>query len=135
MRASIAEGYDGFLLTAMRGFREVSLRYRARPYFQYLMKEFRDPQKYPWFERTWQRAALVDDDKATAINLFSYQHARYGPLNYYSTSSVSVTPFGELLLLHYLPADAQTASAFEQSVSTVGAEVVHFAPWPEKKMV
>lgn len=135
MRSAIPVGYENFVLTIMRAFREVSLRYRARPYFQYLMKEFRNPKKYPWFERAWQRASLVDDDKAMAVDSFSFQHALYGPLTYYSTSSVYFTPYGELFLVQYLPADAQTVEVFEHLANTVGTETVHFAPWPEKKMV
>jgi transcriptional regulator with XRE-family HTH domain len=135
MRSAIPVGYEDFVLTIMRAFREVSLRYRARPYFQYLMKEFRNPKKYPWFERAWQKASLVDDDKATTVDSFSFHHALYGQLSYYATSSVSFTPYGELFLVHYLPVDAQTSVVFERLANTVGTETVHLAPWPEKKMI
>jgi hypothetical protein len=135
LKTAIPTGYEAYVLTSMRDFREISLRYRARPYFQYLMKEFRNPKKYPWFERAWQKAALVDDDKAMTIDSFSLYHAQYGQLTFYSTASVTPTSYGELYLAHYLPADAQTAAAFEQLANSVGTEVVPFAPWPEKKMV
>ena len=135
VRSAIPAGYEDFILTSMRGFREVSLRYRARPYFQYLMKEFRNPKKYPWFERAWKRVSLLDDDKAGTVDPFAYTHALYGPLAYYSTSSVTFTPYGELFLVQYLPVNAQTAAVFEQLASTVGTRAVDFAPWPEKKMV
>lgn len=135
LRTTIPAGYEDFVLTNMRDFREISLRYRARPYFKYLMKEFRNPKKYPWFERAWQKAALLDEDKATAIDRFAFQHALYGPLSYSSTASISFTPYGELYLVQYLPLDAQTSAVFEHLVQTAGTDVVHFAPWPEKKMV
>lgn len=135
LRTTIPAGYEDFVLANMRDFREISLRYRARPYFQYLMKEFRNPKKYPWFERAWQKAALVNDDKATTIDRFSFQHAIYGPLSYYSTASISFTAYGELYLVQYLPVDAQTTAVFEQLANTVGTQAVAFAPWPEKKMI
>ncbi len=135
LRSTIPVGYEDFVMINMRSFREFSLRYRAYPYFRYLMKEFRNPKKYPWFERAWQKAALVDDDKTMTIAPFSFYHAVHGQLTYYSTASVTFTPYGELFLTHYLPADASTAAAFEHLANSVDMGVVHFAPWPEKKMV
>jgi transcriptional regulator with XRE-family HTH domain len=135
LRTTLPVGYEDFVLASMRTFREVSLRYRARPYFQYLMREFRNPKKYPWFERTWRKASLLDDDKAMSVDSISFRHLSYGQLTYYSTSAVTFTPYGELFLIQYLSADAQTSAVFEQLADTLGTETVHFAPWPEKKMV
>jgi transcriptional regulator with XRE-family HTH domain len=135
LRSTIPAGYENIILTSMRDFREISLRYRARPYFQYLMKEFRNPRKYPWFERAWRKASLVDEDKTMAIDFMSIHHTLHGQLNYYATSSVTFTPYGELFLVQYLSADVQTSAVFEHLAHTVGNEIFHFAPWPEKKMV
>ena len=135
LHSAIPVGYEGFVLTIVRVFREASLRYRARPYFQSLMKEFRNPKKYPWFERSWKKAALSDDDKATLIDSFSFPHALYGQLTYCATSSVWFTPYGELFLVHYLPLDAQTAGVFERLATALGTETVRVASWPEKKTV
>jgi transcriptional regulator with XRE-family HTH domain len=135
MRLAIPSDFEEFVMTSMRSFREVSLRYRAQPYFQYLMKEFRNPKKYPWFEHTWRKVVAMDDDKFATIDPFSYAHAVYGQLTYYVSSSVSFTPYGELFLCQYLPVDAHTAAVFEQLAVSEGTSSSLFAPWPEKKMV
>lgn len=62
-RTTLEKDWEHFALSGMRGFRELSLRYRAHPYFQYLMKVFRDPVEYPFFERFWKMAASVEEDK------------------------------------------------------------------------
>jgi transcriptional regulator with XRE-family HTH domain len=135
MQSAIPSDFEEFVMISMRSFREVSLRYRARPYFQYLMKEFRNPKKYPWFERTWRKVAAMDEDKIATIDSFSYTHAVYGQLTYYVSSSVSFTPYGELFLCQYLPVDAHTAAIFEQLAVSEGTASRLFAPWPEKKMI
>lgn len=134
LRATISEGHEAYLVNIMRAFREVSLRYRAQPYFKFLMKEFRNPNKYPWFARVWRKVSLLDDDKFAAIDPFVFQHAVHGKLMYNATSSVLLTPYGELFLVHYIALDERTTEVFEQIARRVGPGALRFAPWPEKNM-
>ena len=50
-RSHVVDNWDQYALISMRSFREHSLRYRAQPYFKYLMKIFRNQNDYPLFER------------------------------------------------------------------------------------
>lgn len=131
----VASGYNQYLLNSMRAVREMSLRYRAHPYFQYLIKEFCDSKKYPGFERYWRRSALLEDDKDINIDLFELTHATAGPLRFMAHAIMPNTPHGELRLIYNTPLDKRTADIFEQMASAVGTEAHRFAPWPEKKMV
>lgn len=134
LRFAIPEGYEDYVAAIMRAFREVSLRYRAHPYFQYLMKEFRNPKKYPWFERVWRKVSLIDDDKAATVDPLVLYHPKHGQLLYSATSSVVLTPFGELFVVQYIPANEHTAKVFEEIMKQDGTQTLRFAPWPEKPM-
>ncbi len=135
MNSTINEGFEDFSITSLRAFREVSLRYRAHPYFQYLIKEFRNPKKYPWFDRIWRKVSLLDDDKISNLDQFHYSHVVFGPLTYNAFSIVVNTTHGELFLVQYLPSDDHTAQVFEQIYRQGGAKVHRFAPWPDKKII
>ncbi len=132
LQSVVSEGYDQYLLNSVCSFREVGLRYRAQPYFVQLMNEFRNSKKYPAFERYWRKAALMDDDKEANLDVFRYSHVQFGELKYITISTVSSTPFGELLLIYSLPMDKHTADVFEQIASAVGTQGFRFAPWPHK---
>ncbi|MGE5462907.1 MAG: helix-turn-helix domain-containing protein, partial [Syntrophothermus sp.] len=53
-RMQILDHWDDYALNAMRAFRESTLRYRAWPYFKYLIKVFRNPSEFPFFDRYWK---------------------------------------------------------------------------------
>jgi transcriptional regulator with XRE-family HTH domain len=127
--------YNQYLLNSVRSVREISLRYRAHPYFRYLINEFRDPKKYPGFERYWRHSALLEDDKDIDIDLFEFVHAIHGEMKFLTHAIMPNTPHGELRLIYSIPLDGDTRNVFEQIVSKVGAQAYRFAPWPEKKMV
>jgi hypothetical protein len=131
-RNMVAENWDAYAVNSMRGFREISLRYRAKPYFKYLMKAFRNPSHFPLFARYWKMVSSLEPDKESNTDLFNYQHSQYGPQRYLATSSVTATPYGELYLVQYLPADQHTSEVFEGLAREHGPDVAAFAPWPEK---
>ncbi|MEW6030790.1 MAG: helix-turn-helix domain-containing protein [Chloroflexota bacterium] len=132
IRNMVEEGWDSYALYSMRAFREASLRYRAKPYFKYLIKAFRNPIEYPLFDRYWKRVSSLEEDRESDTDLFMYQHKHYGPQRYFSSSNTTITPFGELFLIHYVPADRHTGQVFEQLAREHGGDVASFAPWPEK---
>lgn len=126
--------WDGYALHSMRTFRENSLRYRAQPYFKYLMRIFRNQNEYPLFERYWKMVSSVEQDKEISTDHFTYTHHEFGDIKYISSSIVSITSFGELFLIQYLPLDERTSQVFEQLAREVGQTVTRFAAWPEKHM-
>lgn len=133
-RSHIVDNWDRYALYSMRTFRENSLRYRAQPYFKYLMKIFRNQHEYPLFERYWKMVSSNEQDKEITTDHFSYPHQEFGEIRYISSSTVSITSFGELYLIQYLPLDQNTSQVFEQLAQEAGQGVTTFAPWPEKRM-
>jgi DNA-binding XRE family transcriptional regulator len=133
-RSHVVDHWDRFALYSMRTFRENSLRYRAQPYFKYLMKLFRNQNEYPLFERYWKMVSSNEQDKEANTDHFSYRHSEFGQLRYISPSTVSITSFGELFLIQYLPLDESTSQVFERLAQHAGQGVTIFSPWPQKSM-
>ena len=131
-RSLIIENWDQFALNSMRAFRENSLRYRAQPYFKYLMKIFRNQNEYPLFDRFWKMVSSIEQDKEVNSDLYAYHHSAFGEIKYISSSVVSITSFGELLFVQYLPLDRHTSQAFEELAESVGQGAAAYAPWPVK---
>lgn len=131
-RAHITDNWDLYAFNTMRAFREMSLRYRAKPYFQYLINAFRNPVDYPLFDRYWKLVSSMEQDKQGNFDHFAYQHSSFGPLQYASSSTVLLTPYGELFLNQYSPLDDHTAGLFEQLCLQAGPGVIRIAPWPRK---
>jgi transcriptional regulator with XRE-family HTH domain len=136
MRSHITENWDQYAVGSMRFVRENSLRYRATPYFQYLMKSFKNPAEYPLFNRYWKQVSSFEQDHESNVDVFSYTHDEYGPLQYATATTVSITPHGELFLNQYLPLDAHTQNLFDDLLEKSGTGVfAPLAPWPEKNMI
>jgi transcriptional regulator with XRE-family HTH domain len=131
-RSHVVDNWDRYALNSMRTFRENSLRYRAKPYFKYLMKIFRNRNEYPIFERYWKMVSSVEQDKESSTDYFSYLHDEFGQIKYFSSSTISITSFGELFLIQYLPLDEATSQVFEQLAQKAGQGVTTLAPWPIK---
>jgi transcriptional regulator with XRE-family HTH domain len=133
-RNRITQNWEGYALNAMRALRVNSLRYRARPYFKYLMKAFRNPVEFPFFERFWNLVTSTEQDKDTNVDVFSYAHPDLGELNYIASSTNAVTSYGELFLVQNIPLDDRTSEVFAALLQKGGAGVIRFASWPEKSM-
>jgi transcriptional regulator with XRE-family HTH domain len=131
-RSYVTDNWDQYALNSMRSFRENSLRYRAQPYFKYLMKIFRNLNEYPIFERYWKMVSSVEQDREANTDYFSYQHKEFGEIKYTSSYTISITSFGELFLIQYLPLNENTSQVFEQLAQHAGQAVTNFAPWPVK---
>jgi transcriptional regulator with XRE-family HTH domain len=126
--------WDNFATSSMLTYRDTTLRYRADPYFKYLMKTFRDPAKYPLFDRYWKRVSTVEQDKSMNSDLFEYSHTTYGHIKHLSMGITTTTAFGELFTATYMPLNAHTKAVFDELMSDGGDEIVRLAPWPEKPM-
>ncbi|MEW6405572.1 MAG: helix-turn-helix domain-containing protein [Chloroflexota bacterium] len=134
-RSRITDGWEHYAIQTMRFFREASLRYRAKPYFKYLLKAFRNPAEYPLFDRYWKLVSSIEDDREMNIDLFTYTHLDFGRLSYATATTTSITSFGELLLNQYMPLNDQTKDFFNELTSKCGQGALPLSPWPEKKMV
>jgi transcriptional regulator with XRE-family HTH domain len=126
------QDWDNYVLKAIRSFRVSTLRYRARPYFEYLMRIFRNPDVYPSFERYWKLAYSVEQDVETSSYPVSYQHRNRGELKFISLSTPIVTAFGELYLVVSQPLNDNAERAFAEFANQYGRAVYRFAPWPDK---
>jgi transcriptional regulator with XRE-family HTH domain len=135
MRNQIVNNWDSFALNSMLAFRESSLRYRAQPYFKYLMKAFRNPIEYPLFDRYWKMVSSLERDKEINLDYFSFSHERFEDVKYMASSTVTITSFGELFLVQHLPLDERTSRAFEQIAKETGQDVIRIAPWPVKNFL
>lgn len=133
-RTQVTDNWDSYALKVMRSFREGTLRYRALPYFKYLIKVFRNPQEYPFFDRYWKLVSSMEQDKELNVDHFSYQHNKFGPLNYIASNTSAITSFGNLFLIHNLPLDEYTEDVFNRLKLQAGLGAARFAPWPEKPM-
>lgn len=133
MHERIVDNWDSFAVNTMRSFREHSLRYRNQPYFKYLMKHFRNPAEYPFFDRYWKMVSSIEQDKEINTDYFEYRHASFGPVKYTAATTVTITSFGELFLVQYLPLDEHTSGVFEKIAREVGQSAVRIAPWPVKE--
>ena len=133
-RTQVTDNWDNYALKSMRSFRENSLQYRAHPYFKYLMKAFRNPVEYPFFDRFWKLVSSTEQDKEINIDQFLYCHSEFGQLNYIASTIIAVTSFGNLFLVQNLPLDQHTEDLFSQLKLQAGLGVARFALWPEKPM-
>jgi len=133
-RRHVIANWDQYALNSMRAFRESSLRYRAKPYFKYLMKAFRNPIEYPFFDRYWKLVSSTEQDKDVNVDSFSYGHKNFGPLKYLASVTTAMTSFGNLFLVKNLPLDDHTEDVFSQLKQKAGAAVFRLASWPEKHM-
>ena len=131
-RHLIIDNWEQFALNSMRAFRENSLRYRAQPYFKYLMRMFRDQNEYPLFGRYWKMVSSIEQDREVNTDNYAFHHVEFGDIKYVTSSVVSITSFGELILVEYLPLDKNTSQIFEQLAQEVGQDATTFAPWPVK---
>ncbi len=131
-RNHVLDNWENYALNSMSAFRENSLRYRAQPYFKYLMKNFRNPIEYPFFDRYWKMVSSLQQDNESSQDEFSYQHNEFGEVKYVSSSIISITSYGELFSVQYLPLDERTSQTFEQIAVEAGQGVMGFAPWPMK---
>jgi len=131
-RALITDQWDNYAVNSMRSFRENSLRYRARPYFKYLMKIFRDPVEYPFFDRYWKLVSSMEEDRDVSIDHMHYTHTKFGHLSYIASTTTVHTSFGSLFLTKNLPLDERTEEVFTRLKLSTGLGAARFASWPEK---
>ena len=133
-RTHFRTNWEAYAVESMRSFRELSLRYRAEPYFRYLINAFRNPVEYPLFNRYWKIVSSTESDRNANYARFVYDHDMFGHLEYAATTTTCLTAYGELMLTQYFPTDERTAQAFAQILEQSGSGAIRYAPWPDKPM-
>lgn len=110
--------------------RRTSLRYRHTPYWQAL---FTCLNKIPKFKDYWDitRAEKFGNGIDPIIQSGT---STLGRVNYMSIASPSITPFGEVYLVVYVPKDLETMSLF-MKIAKTGAQIHKLADWPNKKRI
>lgn len=129
-REMLGDHWHRVAIHLMQLFRGFSLRYRFTDYFVYTLSALR---KYPLFKQYWQQV-YFEDFYLNSVH-YSYDHPKFGPLNYLATSTQVLTPSGELYLVIYCPVSPKTTDVFRSITEQVGTTVHRLAPWPEKKIV
>jgi transcriptional regulator with XRE-family HTH domain len=135
--------WDGFATHTMAHFRAATLKYRGDAYYKYI---FREMIRWPMFRQYWNRASYDTEIRLTDDSgRLSYQHPEFGKLNYFITSTVGLTRFGNLQLVTFTPASENTFGAFRQIAQEVRLaeeaggpgvdwrnQICGLAPWPHK---
>lgn len=134
-RTHVADNWDAYAMSAMLTYRASTLRYRAKPYFKYLMKIFRNPVEYPLFDRFWKRVSSLEEDRIINSDLFAYRHEMFGEIKYLTAGITTTTSFGELFLPTYQALDDHTSRIFSSLMKEGGGEVIRLSPWPIKPML
>ena len=129
-RQLLGGGWHPVAVHIMQLFRGVSLRYRFTKYFKYTLSGLR---QYPLFRQYWQ-LAYSEDFYWNCLH-YTYNHRKFGHLNYLATPSQILTSSGELFLIIYCPVSPQTNDIFKDITEQVGTTVHRLASWPEKNLL
>jgi transcriptional regulator with XRE-family HTH domain len=133
-RTHVADNWDAYAISSMLSYRVSTLRYRAKPYFKYLIKIFRNPLEYPLFDRFWKHVASLEQDRIMNSDMFAYRHEEYGEIKYLTSGIITNTSFGDLFLTMYIARDDHTNQIFTSLIQEGGDKVIRLASWPDKSM-
>ena len=133
-REMVGDDWEKLALLNLRYFRRTTLRYRAKPYFANLLKEFLNVKKYPLFDRYWRKMLADYSDEFAFHATYTMKSLEYGKIAYAGVESfLAMTPYGELYANHYLPLDDNAAKAFNKIFRMCGEGYIEFAPFPDER--
>lgn len=120
--------WERIVIQNINDIRRTSLRYRHTPYWQAL---FTFLKKRPKFKSYWDitRAEKFGNGIDPIIQSGT---SAFGRVNYISIASPSITPFGEVYLVVYIPKDLETMSLF-MKIAKTGTQIHKLADWPNKQ--
>ena len=115
----------------IRYFRRRTLRVRSKSYFQDLLKDLLDPEKYPDFGRYWDKILHEEQDD---FSLYLENPKSEQSNSFLSAETLfALTPYGELYMHQLLPLNAKTADRMESISKKTGEGCQLFAPFPDKR--
>jgi transcriptional regulator with XRE-family HTH domain len=130
-QAAMGEYWLRYAQYHMALFKQLTLRYRMRPYFTHLIAELR---QWPLFRRYWfQFYNETHDPTLQVANLRRYSHL-WGDVHYITPSLTAHTSQGSLVLMVAVPADATTAHVFAEMGRQTPRQAHQFSSWPDKDM-
>ena len=128
----LSDEWERLALNNTRYFRRQTLRVRSKPYFAELLKELRDPEKYPSFDRCWQKILFDEfDDHFLSITRSQDPESEHSFVSV--ETLLTATPCGELYLHQILPLNRRTAERITGCMKRTGQGYQLFAPFPDKR--
>jgi len=115
----------------IRYFRRRTMRVRSKPYFNNLLNEMLDAEKYPNFGVYWKKA-LHEEHDDFAVYL---QKPKPEKVNSFLEAETlfALTPYGELYMHQLLPLNQKTADKMEDISKKVGEGCQLFANFPDER--
>lgn len=130
-RRKVGPDPQQFAYRNMMNFRINSLRYRAEPYFRYLLTNL---MRSNIFQRTWRQLHLMEEDHFIDTVPIQMQSIALGSLHFTTSTIASMTKYGALKLMLYAPLSAETTLAFQRLMNNGGGKIYSLAPWPHKQV-
>ena len=127
-REMLGEGLQVFLHRVMLIYKTLTLAYRNHPFFTNVLPEL---NRYPLFREQWQSPFYELDDVVNFNLPFKITHPKYGNMNFIVTVAQTMTVYGELCFVNYVPMDAVTMEVCMQMNREFGHELVLLAEWPK----
>jgi len=118
----------------VQSFRRVTLRYRTRLYWDYLMHRLQNDDAHLWsnFRVFWLQAEMRREWDGNTNRRYRVRHPLYGPLDYLVVVTEESTAHGPLYVGIYVPMDDRTHETFYRlRAETQDQEWIRLAPWPE----
>lgn len=110
-------------------FRATSLKYRYTERFNAL---FVDLCNHMAFQEAWTSSKYTNNDMHNRAAEYDYVHPKYGPLNYISVDSVTLTGREDLFLATHIPRNRETMRTYEELGRGVGLNMHRLTSWPYK---
>lgn len=120
---------ERFAYRMLMNFRVASLRYRAHPYFRYLLSQLMHSATFRIY---WQQVHLVADDHLMDTLPMMMQHPQLGGLEFAVSTMSAMTKCGALRLQCFTPLSAATAVKFQALMRDGGGQMISMAAWPRK---
>lgn len=127
-RAMLEERLQPFLHRLMLIYKTITLAYRHHPFFTHVLPEL---NRYPLFREQWQSPFYEGDDVVNYNLPFKINHPKYGKMDFIVTVAQTMTKFGELSFVNYIPLDAVTMDQCLKINAENGNEVFPLAEWPK----
>ena len=108
-------------------FRRVTLPYRTTERFSTLFAQLRRNREFRWF---WEQVFYEEQRYFVGGESFEMGSAAAGRLRYLTAPLVTLTPYGNLEIITFVPRNAATADIFHQLAVAAPSSTHRLSPWP-----
>jgi len=131
-RRMMREAWPLFAHHSIISFRTISFRYRAHPYFRYLLPELK---KFKLFRSYWEIAHYGEYPQYFGDStFFSAYDPKGGLIRSISSTIRAMTTHGELILYSFVPLNLKTANTFFEISKEESTKLYRLSPWPDKQI-